>query len=185
MERVEPVNLRRQTYHFGALCRTIIAQQLAAAAASTIHRRFLALFAPDRNPRPKQVLATEHRRLRACGLSARKLDYLRALAHEFHDGRLRGARFGSCTDQRVKELLLPIPGIGPWSVEMFLIFSLGRPDIFSVRDLALCNAVQRVEGRSLTPAAIERVAQRWTPYRSVASLYLWKIAHWKADGASS
>lgn len=179
MERVQPVSLRRQNHHFGALCRTIIAQQLGAAASRTIHHRFLALFAPDRNPRPEAVLAVDHRRLRSCGLSGRKLDYLRALAHEFHDGRLRRARLGSCTDQKVRELLLPIPGIGLWTVEMFLIFSLGRLDVFSKGDLALRNAVQRVEGRSLTPAAIERVAERWTPYRSVASLYLWKIAHWK------
>lgn len=179
MERVRPVSLRRQNYQFGALCRTIIAQQLGAAAAKTIHRRFLALFSPHRNPRPEQVLAVDRRRLRACGLSARKLDYLRALASEFHHGRLRELRLGRLSDEQVRDLLLPLPGIGPWSVEMFLIFSLGRPDIFSVRDLALCSGVQRVERRALTPEAIEKVAERWAPYRSVASLYLWKIAHWK------
>ena len=77
------------------------------------------------------------------------------------------------------ELLIPLPGSGRWTAEMFLIFALGRLDIFSEGSLALRVGVQRVVGRSLTRGQIEKVATRWSPYRSVASLYLWKISHWK------
>jgi DNA-3-methyladenine glycosylase II len=181
IETVGSVGLRRQRHQFGALCRAIISQQLGAGAARTIHRRFLELFAPSNSPDPGRLLAVEPSRLAACGISGRKVEYLRSLAREFHAGSLRRARLGAMRDAEVVELLTRLPGIGVWTVEMFLIFSLGRLDIFSVRDLALRTGVERVLGRKLSEEQIEAAARRWSPYRSVASLYLWKIAHWKAD----
>ena len=181
MSRVGSVGLRRQRHQFGALCRSIIAQQLSAKAAKSITRRFLELFEPARLPSPERVLAIPQRRLRACGLSGPKSKYLRALAGEFQHGCLRGARLGSLPDDQVIALLTTVPGIGIWTAEMFLIFSLGRLDVFSVGDLALRTGVQRVEQRTLSRNEIERVATRWAPYRSVASLYLWKIAHFVVE----
>lgn len=179
IERIGAVSLRRKRHHFGALCRSILSQQIAASAARTIHARFLELHGPAGRPDPERVLAWTDEELRACGISAPKVRYLRALAQEFHQGALRRVRFSTLEDAQVIERLTRVSGIGVWTAEMFLIFSLGRMDIFSVRDLALRNGVERVVGRPRTPAQIERRARRWAPYRSVASLYLWKIAHWK------
>lgn len=182
MDRVGPVSLRRSRHHFDALCRSIIAQQLSARAARTIRARLLREFAPARAPDPAGLLALPEGRLRACGLSAPKIRYLRGVAREFEGGTLRGRRLGSLPDAEVIGLLTALPGVGLWTAEMFLIFALGRRDVFSVRDLALRAGVQRVIGRPLEPAGIERAARRWSPWRSVASLYLWRIAHWRESG---
>jgi len=179
IETVGPVSLRQQRHQFGALCRSIISQQLGSGAAKSIHSRFTALFTSRNGPNPGELLALKRPRLLGCGLSRSKVDYLKGLAREFRDGTLERARLGSLEDSEVMEILTRIRGIGPWTVEMFLIFSLGRIDVFSVRDLALRKAVERVQGEALTPPEIEEVALRWAPYRSVACLYLWKIAHWK------
>jgi len=182
MARVGPVPLRRQRHRFGALCRAIVAQQVSAHAARAIHARFVAAFGPARRPEPVRLLAMDPATLRACGLSQRKVAYLRALAEAFASGPMRRARLGALPDAEVVEALTALPGVGVWTAEMFLIFSLGRPDVFSVRDRALRAGVERVEGRRLDPAQIERVAARWAPWRSVASLYLWRIAHWREGG---
>ena len=179
IDRVGEVGLRRQRHQFGALCRSIIAQQLSSSAAETIIGRFLRLFEPASKPDPATLLATHDRKLRACGLSRQKLDYLKGIACEFHDGDLRRTRLGTLSDDEVVERLTRLRGVGVWTAEMFLIFSIGRRDVFSVGDLGLRTGVQRVEGRSLTHDEILCVAERWAPYRSVASLYLWKIAHWE------
>ena len=182
MERVGTVGLRRQRHQFGALCRAILSQQVAAAAARTIHKRFLATQSPALNPTPAGVLATSEATLRACGVSGRKVGFLHALARAFHDGPLAGVRFSRLDEDEVIERLTVVPGVGVWTAEMFLIFSLARLDVFSVRDLALRKGVQRVVSEALEPAQVGKIAERWSPYRSVASLYLWKIAHWE-DGA--
>lgn len=179
MDRVGKIELRRQRHQFGALCRSIIAQQLSSTAAKTIIGRFLKLFEPASKPDPTTLLAINDHKLRACGLSRQKLDYLKGIAREFRDGDLSRVRLGTLSDDEAVERLTRLHGVGTWTAEMFLIFSLGRRDVFSIGDLGLRSGVQRVEGRALTNAQILRVAERWAPYRSVASLYLWKIAHWK------
>jgi DNA-3-methyladenine glycosylase II len=179
IETVGPVSLRRQRHQFGALCCSIISQQIGSAAAKSIHGRFSELFTSKRGPNPAELLGFKRPRLLGCGLSRSKVDYLKGLAREFHDGSLARARLGSLEDSDVMQRLTQIRGIGPWTVEMFLIFSLGRLDVFSVRDLALRTGVERVVEEPLTAPEIEEVASRWSPYRSVACLYLWKIAHWK------
>lgn len=181
IETVGPVGLRRQRHQFGALCRSIIAQQLGSGAARAIHRRFVDLFTPAKAPEPAMLLALGARDLRACGLSRRKVEFLQSLARERLDGSLHRVKLSTLPDEDVIELLTRLPGIGRWTAEMFLIFSLGRLDVFSVRDLALRTAVERVAGRPLASLEVERRAARWSPYRSVASLYLWKVAHWKGE----
>lgn len=185
IERVGPVTLRQERHQFGALCRSIISQQLGSGAANSIHRRFRALFPSKTRLDPAEVRAMQRSRMLRCGLSRSKVDYLKGLAREFHDGALARARLGSHTDSEVMETLTQIRGVGPWTVEMFLIFSLGRTDVFSVRDLALRAAVERVVGKRLTHPEIEKVASRWSPHRSLACLYLWKIAHWKEPSTTS
>lgn len=181
IDRIGPVGLRRQRHRFGALCRAIISQQLGAGAARSIHRRFLKLFAPARSPDPAALLRIHGRRLRSCGLSTRKVEYLRGLGEAFVSGDLSRLKLSRLGDEEVIEALTRLRGVGRWTAEMFLIFSLGRLDVFSAGDLALVTAAGRVEGRSLSPKAAARVAERWSPYRSVASLYLWKVAHWRGE----
>ncbi len=179
IERIGRVPLRRQPNQFAALCRAVIAQQVSAAAARAIHRRLLVEFAPARAPSARGLLELDVDTLRACGLSQPKVRYLKAIAWEFVHGQLRARRLGRLPDGEVMAILGALPGVGTWTAEMFLIFGLGRPDVFSSRDLALRAGVQRVVGRPLSTEEMERVAARWAPYRSVASLYLWRIAHWK------
>lgn len=176
MERVGEVGLRRQAHRFGALCRSITAQQISAHAARTIHGRFLELF-PGKRADPGRLLRLGEEELRGCGLSTRKVQYLRALAREFEEGELARLRLGALDSPEVIEVLTRVPGIGVWTAQMFLIFSLGRIDVFSVGDAALRAGVERVAGRSLDADQVEARAAQWSPYRSVASLYLWKIAH--------
>ncbi|NIR30572.1 MAG: DNA-3-methyladenine glycosylase 2 family protein [Gammaproteobacteria bacterium] len=179
IDRIGPVPLRRQPSQFAALCRAVIAQQVSAAAARAIYRRVRAEFAPARVPSAGGLLDLDAGTLRACGLSQPKVRYLRAIAWEFEHGRLRGRYLGRLPDEDVVAILTSLPGVGIWTAEMFLIFGLGRRDVFSSRDLALRVGVQRVEERSLSAEEVDRVATRWAPYRSIASLYLWRIAHWK------
>ena len=178
IDRIGRVGLRRHRHRFSALLRSIVSQQLSAKAAATIWKRLSELLGPGA-PRPRRLLEIDAEQLRACGLSNAKTRYVRALAEAFESGPLHRARLADRSDEEVIKLLTQVPGIGVWTAEMFLIFGLGRIDIFSIGDLALRNAVCRVVGRELDAGAIESHAERWSPYRSVASLYLWRIAHWK------
>ena len=179
IETIGPLSFRPRPGRFHSLCRAIIGQQLSNAAAQTIHRRFLSLFTPARNPTPARLLELKPRLLRGCGLSERKAFYLRELATAFDGGHLRQRRLSSLDDEEIIELLIPLPGIGRWTAEMFLIFCLGRPDIFSIGDLALRAGAEKVAGRKLKDRELLARAAAWAPWRSVAALYLWKIAHWK------
>ena len=183
IKTIGPLSFRPRPGHFRSLSQAIISQQLSAAAARTIHGRYLNLFAPARRPSPERVLATHPRRLRGCGMSKRKASYLRELARAFDSGPLRRRRFAEMADEEIIELLIPLPGIGRWTAEMFLLFCLGRPDIFSPGDLALRTGIERVAGKRLTDGAVLQRTAAWSPWRSIASLYLWKIAHWEGEPA--
>lgn len=179
MDRIGPVALRRHQHRFGALCRAICSQQLSKKAAETIYGRFLVHFAPKGVPDPDRLLQLSTETLRNCGLAGAKARSLHALAEEFCHGELGRLKFSQMTDQQIIDAVVKVPGLGVWSAQMFLIFSVGRADVFSIGDLALRKGVQRVLGRELTNIEIEQAAARWSPYRSVASLYLWKISHWQ------
>ena len=179
IKAIGPLSFRPRPERFHSLCRAIIGQQLSNAAARTIHRRFLSLFAPARNPTPVRLLKLKPRLLRSCGLSEKKAFYLRELAAAFDGGHLQRRRLSKMGDEEIIELLIPLPGIGRWTAEMFLIFCLGRPDIFSIGDLALRAGAEKVAGRKLKDRELLARTAGWAPWRSVASLYLWKIAHWK------
>ena len=184
IKTIGPLPFRPRPGRFHSLCRAIIAQQLSNAAARTIHRRFLSLFAPARSPTPSRLLELSTRHLRSCGLSKRKAFYLQELGAAFDTGPLRRRQFLQMSDEAVIELLIPLPGIGRWTAEMFLLFCLGRPDIFSIGDLALRTGVTRLTGREMNDRELLEHTMAWAPWRSVASLYLWKIAHWKDSPAA-
>ncbi|MBI5732648.1 DNA-3-methyladenine glycosylase 2 family protein [Candidatus Jorgensenbacteria bacterium] len=157
----------------GELIESIISQQLSVKAADAISARFHALFG-GRMPSAKRILATSTARMRTCGISGSKALYIKNVARAFWDGHLNRNHLARMNDDDVRERLLAIKGVGPWTAEMFLIFALARPDIFSLNDVGLQNAIRINYGKPPTPAFMKRLSERWRPYRSYACRYLWK-----------
>jgi 3-methyladenine DNA glycosylase/8-oxoguanine DNA glycosylase len=160
--------------HFTTLARAIVGQQLSARAAETIWTRVLALQANGRRLDPGELLALPDRTLRGAGLSNAKVSYVKDLATKVSTGELKLTGLVRRDDEAIIDALTSIKGIGRWTVEMFLIFKLGRPDVWPVDDLGIRNAVQRAYGIEPTKANIASVAEPWRPWRSVASWYLWR-----------
>ena len=162
---------------FGALVRAIMNQQLSGKAADTIHRRVLALVGGPDGLSPASLLAVDPVRLRAAGVSWPKISYLRDLAERVADGRLHLESLEDQTDEEVIVAITSVKGLGQWSAEMFLMFRLNRPDVFPVGDLGIVKGVQKLLGmkRRPKPRTMERLAEGWRPYRSIAAWYLWRI----------
>ena len=162
---------------FANMCRTVNAQMLSNHAARAIFGRFEALCGGT--PEPAAVEALSDEALRGAGMSKSKIACLRALAAYIRsDGNVFG-RLEQCPDEEVCTALLAIKGLGPWSVEMFQLFSLGRTDVYSARDAALANGLiklKRLDPQTPRPR-LEAIAKRWSPYRSIVSLSLWKWRH--------
>jgi DNA-3-methyladenine glycosylase II len=162
---------------FAALLRSIVYQQLHGKAAATILGRVTGLFAPRRFPTPRDLLQVDPDRLRQAGLSAAKTAALRDLAAKTLDGTVPSlARIRRMDDEEIVEHLTSVRGIGRWTVEMLLMFRLGRPDVLPVSDLGVRKGfgLMFLKGKLPEPAAMIRRAERWRPYRSVASWYLWR-----------
>lgn len=175
IRQVGPCTLKTESDHFQILVRTIISQQLSTKAASSIGRRLEQALAPDGITAPK-ILATPDEVVRGCGLSGGKVKSLRDLCAKVLDESVNLARLPNLADQDVREALIQIHGIGPWSADMFLIFSLGRLDVLPVGDLGLRAGVKKLFGlRDLpTPKRLEKIAAPWRPYRSIATWYIWR-----------
>jgi DNA-3-methyladenine glycosylase II len=162
---------------FAALMRSIVYQQLTGKAAATILGRVCQTCGPARFPTPRQLLDVSTEDLRAAGLSAAKTAAVRDLAEKTLDGTVPSlARIRRMADSEIIERLTQVRGIGPWTVEMLLIFRLGRPDVFPVTDLGVRKGFARVfrKGKLPEPSVMHRRGERWRPYRSVASWYLWR-----------
>jgi DNA-3-methyladenine glycosylase II len=159
---------------FESLVESILSQQLAWSAAAAIIKKVRGLF-PDGELEARRIHRVDARKLRAAGVSPQKLTYLKDLAARVVDGRLDLDELSSLPDEEIVAVLDEVKGIGPWTVHMFLIFTLGRPDVLPVDDYGIRMSVQRVYGLSELPerATIEKLAERWHPYSTLASLYLW------------
>lgn len=157
---------------FEILCRSIVGQQLSTKAAHSIYSRFEALGEIT----PQKVRALKPPQLKETGLSMRKVEYIKDLADKFSSGQVSEEKLNALGDEEVMQLLIGVRGIGPWTAEMFLMFSLGRLDIFSPDDLGLKRAMEELysDGKPLTRSQLVEIAERWTPYRSIACQYLWK-----------
>jgi DNA-3-methyladenine glycosylase II len=166
---------RRPGDAYGALLRSIVGQQLSSKAARTIYERLTGLFG-DRSPSPRALLATDPEQLRGVGLSRAKVAFLRDLAEHLEDGELDLEHLSEQPDEEVLAQLTRIKGLGPWTVDMFLIFHLGRQDVLPVGDVGIRRATQLAYGLSEPPdaAQLERIAEPWRPWRSLACLYLWR-----------
>ncbi len=167
----------RTRHPFAALVRAILSQQLSGKAADTIHGRMVVLLGGPEHLTPVRLLAADQAALRAAGISWPKISYLRDLAERVSDGRLDLDALEHCSDDEVIEAITAVKGLGRWSAEMFLMFRLNRPDVFPVGDLGIVKGVQKLYGmkRRPNPRTMERLAEPWRPYRSVAAWYLWRL----------
>jgi DNA-3-methyladenine glycosylase II len=177
VQRVGPCRLdaRVAPDAFQALLRAIVAQQVSAKAARTVYARLCDL-APGRTLTAEALLTNDPEVLRATGLGPAKTRYVRDLAERVADKRLDLTTLSAQDDCAVIAALTEVRGIGRWTAEVFLIFQLQRLDVFPAADLALLTAIQRVYDKRLrpTPAEGRAFAERWRPYRSIASWYLWR-----------
>jgi len=162
--------------HYGSLVRTITGQQLSVLAARAIYGRLTDRFG-GRPPTPQEILADEPEELRAAaGLSRAKVSYLRSLAEHVISGQLELARLDDIPDEEVIAELVAVKGLGLWTAQMFLMFHLDRPDVLPTGDLGIRRAIERAYGLDALPdpATMERIAEPWRPYRTLACRYLWR-----------
>ncbi len=170
------LEIQRRRSPFEFLLRSIIFQQLSGNAAATIHGRFLALF-PLQRPTPQRVLKLRPQKFRIAGVSGNKERAIRDLARHTRDGLVPGfAALSQMSDEEIIESLTAIHGIGRWTVEMLLIFQLGRPDVLPVDDLGVRKGFAMMRGKKTlpTPKQLTRAAKKWQPYRSIGSWYCWR-----------
>jgi len=184
MERIGKIDLetrlRRRSEErpgdaYGALLRAIVGQQLSTKAARTIYLRVLDLFG-GKTPSPEQLLEVSEADLRGAGLSGRKVEYVRDLATHVLEGELELDKLEQLGDEEVIEEIVAVRGLGRWTAEMFLLFHLERPDVISGGDLGIRKAIQVEYGleEMPTPQQVVEISERWSPQRSLASLYLWE-----------
>lgn len=186
IRRAGPFTMRPEKMHdvFHTLLRAIVYQQLSGKAAATILARVLANFPSGARVRPEELLAADETKLRQAGLSHNKLLALRDLAAKTVDGTVPTlGKLKKLSDEEIIARLTQVRGIGVWSVEMLLLFRLGRPDVMPVTDLGIRKGFQLTYGGDELPPpkAILQYSTKWQPYRSVASWYLWRAV----DGAKS
>jgi 3-methyladenine DNA glycosylase/8-oxoguanine DNA glycosylase len=180
IDAVGPFRMERKTTLsvFGALAEAIVYQQLNGKAAATIYGRLCALFPRAASgPAPRHILAASDAALRSAGLSRAKLLALRDLAQKAQTGDLPSlAELEPMDDEEIIERLTRVRGVGRWTAEMFLMFRLGRPDVLPVGDYGVRNgfAVAFKKRELPAPEAVAKRGERWRPYRTVASWYLWR-----------
>lgn len=170
---------------FLALTRSILYQQLAYKAGTSIYTRFIALCGGEAGVLPETVLALTPQQLRQIGVSARKASYLHDLARKYQNGILSDSAIVNMDDKSLFTMLTMVNGIGSWSVHMFMIFSLHRPDVLPINDLNVRKGVQLLYSLEELPrpSQMDQLCEKWRPYRSVASWYMWRLA--EAKGAPS
>ncbi len=175
IHRVGPCTIKPRRRYFVSLCDAIVSQQLSTKAAYTINQRFRKLF-HRRTPTPAGVLTLSKEQLRGAGLSGQKSNYMHDLATNFSDGTIPIRKIRSLPDEEIIEILTQVKGIGVWTVHMFLIFVLTRPDVWPVDDLGVRKAVQRQFDFQDLPKTVEmnEIAEPWRPHRSIAAWYLWR-----------
>jgi DNA-3-methyladenine glycosylase II len=165
---------KRDPFH--TLCVSIISQQLSSKAAETIASRVEALIGSKGRMTHAHFKKVTHDELRTCGLSNSKAKWLAAIADAARSGDLSFPKIAKMTDREAIATLDALPGIGQWTAEMFLIFALDRLDVFSMGDVGLRRAINKLynDGRKLSDRRTEELVERWSPYRSVACWYLWR-----------
>src|SRR5215210_7806463 len=176
VEERGPLQLTATSDYFFTLVDSIASQQVSSKAAATIVNRIRALVPDRETPDAESILALPDQSLRDAGLSWRKVSYVKDLAERVASGQIDLAHISQMDDEDVIKALVAVKGIGRWTAEMFLIFSLARPDVLAVDDYGVQVAIKRLYNLPdlPKPAAMRQIAESWRPYRSYALLYLWR-----------
>ncbi|VFR01604.1 unnamed protein product [Cuscuta campestris] len=177
IEAHKPPTFESQAPPFLSLAKSILHQQLATGAARTIFGRFLALCGGESNVLPETVLSLTPQQLREIGVSGMKASYLHDLSEKYANGSLSDSLILAMDDEKLMESLTRVKGIGVWSVHMFMMFSLHRSDVLPAGDLGVRKGVQALNGLKGLPegSEMERICEKWKPYRSVGSWYMWRL----------
>ena len=178
IERWGPLHLTRTDDYFFTLVDAIASQQLSSKAAATIVGRIRALVPGKERIEPSDILALPDQALRDAGLSWSKVSYIKDLAARVDSGQVHLGRISEMEDEEIINELVAVKGIGRWTAEMFLIFSLARPDVLAVDDLGIRAGIKRLYNLPDLPGPpqMREIGEPWRPYRSYASLYLWRSA---------
>lgn len=173
--KVGEYNVKITKNRYRSLVEAIIAQQLSGSAAESILKKFRKLYKSN-FPKPIEVLQTSDKKLRTVGLSKMKVVYIKELSKKIEAKDLNMRKFSSMEEEQIIEHLTNVKGIGRWTAEMFLIFSMGRLDVLPVGDLGLKKGIQLMYSLNDLPTEeqIRRLAESWRPYRTVATWYIWK-----------
>ncbi len=162
------------THHYDAIVHSIIYQQISGAAGNSILRKFKGLYG-GKLPKPSQFLATKEAKVRAAGISPQKYSYIKDLCEKIESGQLELKKFSRMPNDQIILELDDVRGIGRWTAEMFLMFSLGRTDVLPMDDLGIRNSIKRVYKLKALPERefMSKLEEKWRPYNSIASLGLW------------
>ncbi len=177
VSKFEEPKLKKGSDFFGALVRSIIYQQLSGKAAGTIEGRFRELFY-NKKYTPELVSKLSDSEFRKSGISSQKMKYLRDLADKFLDGTVNPNNFNKMTDEEISTHLISVKGVGVWTAQMFLIFTLNRMDVLPLGDLGVQKGFKKVFNLKNLPShkKMQKLSEKWKPYRTIATLYLWKVA---------
>lgn len=172
-----PTKFEKNRDPYRALVRAVVFQQLSGKAAATIHGRLLALYPGKVHPEPEDLLETPVEALRGAGLSRQKIAAIQDIAHQRSAGIIPHPRaLARLDDAEIIARLTQVRGVGRWTVEMYLIFTLGRSDVLPVDDLGVRRGAERLYRRSFTPRELAAHGERWAPWRSAAAWHLWRLA---------
>ena len=165
----------KSTDYFVDLVESIISQQLSIKASDTIFGRFKKLF-PKEEITPEKTLKLDDQKIRECGISFSKIKYIKGIAQAVINKEIELDKLDGMTDEEVIAEMIKLKGVGVWTAEMFLMFTLGRPDVFSAGDLGLQNAMIKIYKLKPKPKKEELIiiSEKWTPYRTTASRILWR-----------
>ena len=180
LDSAAPQRLKKRKNICTYLCASIMSQQLSTKVASVIHNRFLDLYG-GKEPSPQEILDTPFEKLRGIGLSNAKVNYVKNVAQFEIEQGMDPKKLAAMSNEEVIAYLTPIKGVGRWTVEMLLMFALGREDVFAVDDLGIQNAMIRLykldnSDKKKFREEILRLSEKWSPYRTYACLHLWS---WK------
>jgi len=157
-----------------ALVSSIISQQVSKKAAETVWNRFCELVG---EVKPENIMKADPEAIQKCGMTMKKVGYIKGIAEAAMSGEIDFNNLNSLSDEEIIKKLTALHGIGVWTVEMLLIFSLNRPNIVSYKDLAICRGMMNLYGlKTLSKEQFEKYKKRYSPYGSVASLYLWHLS---------
>lgn len=180
IRNVGPFTLKKLPGGFEVVVRSILSQQISTAAAATIRKRLESLL-PKGRIVPDALAALTDEQLQSVGVSSQKRSYVRDLTQKTLDGTINFRRIAAKPDEDAIEELIQVKGIGRWTAQMYLIFSLGRLDVFAPDDLGLQNAIRALYDTPEKPKRthFEAIAEPWAPFRTVASWYLWRSLEMK------